>query len=100
MYVNSELEELKDALNSALEVLKPGGRLVVISFHSLEDRIVKHFFKDKARECICPHGLPMCVCEHKAELKIITRKPIRANKDEQRSNPRASCAKLRVAEKI
>ena len=100
MYVNSELEELEDALDSALEILKPGGRLVVISFHSLEDRIVKHFFKDKARECICPHGLPMCVCNHKAELKIITRKPVRASKEEQKNNPRSACAKLRVAEKI
>ena len=100
IYVNSELEELENALEAAFEILNPGGRLVVISFHSLEDRIVKHFFKDKARECICPHGLPMCVCNHKAELKIITRKPVRASKEEQKNNPRSICAKLRVAEKI
>jgi len=100
IYVNRELEELENTLNVALELLNKGGRIAVISFHSLEDRIVKHFYREAAKECICPPGLPQCVCSHKKSLKIITRKPVTAGKDEVRRNPRAACAKLRIAEKL
>jgi 16S rRNA (cytosine1402-N4)-methyltransferase len=100
IYVNRELEELENTLNVALELLNKGGRIAVISFHSLEDRIVKHFYREAAKECICPPGLPQCVCNHKKSLKIITRKPVTAGKDEVRRNPRAACAKLRIAEKL
>ncbi len=95
--VNDELESLRLVLPQALELLKPGGRLVIISFHSLEDRIVKHFFKDEARDCICPPSLPLCQCNHKSQLKIITKKPILPGEEEISKNPRARSAKLRVA---
>lgn len=98
--VNGELDALIEVLPQAVEVLKPGGRLCIISFHSLEDRIVKQFMQDKARDCICPPGLPICVCNHRAELKILTRKPITANTEEAENNPRARSAKLRVASRI
>lgn len=98
--VNDELEELRKALPAAMNLLAPGGRLAVITFHSLEDRIVKNFFREAARECVCPPGLPVCVCKHRAELKLLTRKPVTAQEDELRDNPRAGSAKLRVAEKI
>jgi len=94
--VNDELESLRLVLPQALELLKPGGRLVIISFHSLEDRIVKHFFKDEARDCICPPSLPLCQCNHKSQLKIITKKPILPGEEEIFKNPRARSAKLRV----
>lgn len=98
--VNKELDALTDVLPQAVKALKPGGRLCVISFHSLEDRIVKKFMQEKARDCICPPGLPICVCDHKAELKKITRKPIIASELECQQNSRARSAKLRVAERI
>jgi 16S rRNA (cytosine1402-N4)-methyltransferase len=98
--VNSELENLKQFLPKALKILKVGGRLVVISFHSLEDRIVKQFFVEKAKECICPKEVPVCVCHHKPELKIITRKPLVASSEEVIDNPRSKAAKMRVAEKM
>jgi len=98
--VNGELDALIEVLPQTVELLKPGGRLCVISFHSLEDRIVKQFLQDKARDCICPAGLPICICDHRAELKIITRKPITASAEEAQHNPRARSAKLRVASKI
>ena len=94
--VNDELESLRLVLPQALELLKPGGRLVVISFHSLEDRIVKHFFKNEARNCICPPSVPLCQCDHESQLKIITKKPILSTADEISNNPRARSAKLRV----
>ena len=100
IYVNRELEELEETLKDAVELLNRGGRIAVISFHSLEDRIVKHFFREAARECVCPPGLPQCVCSHKKSLKILTRKPVTAGKNEIRQNPRSACAKLRVAEKL
>jgi len=100
IHVNKELEELENTLKDAVDILNVGGRLVVISFHSLEDRIVKHFFRECAKECICPPGLPECVCQHMKSLKILTRKPVTACRDEIRGNSRAACAKLRVAEKI
>jgi len=96
--VNDELEALRKALPAAASILAPGGRLAVISFHSLEDRIVKEFFQQEAKDCICPPGQPVCTCGHRATLHIITRKPIMASSTEVALNPRARSAKLRVAE--
>ncbi|MCP3967718.1 MAG: 16S rRNA (cytosine(1402)-N(4))-methyltransferase RsmH [Lentisphaerae bacterium] len=98
--VNDELGELERALERALPLLRKGGRLAVISFHSLEDRIVKTFFRHNAAGCICPPGLPVCVCKHKPVLKEINRKPVTAKPDEIEVNRRAASAKLRVAEKL
>lgn len=98
--VNHELENLESVLPQAVEVLEKGGRLAVISFHSLEDRIVKKFFREEAKGCICPVEFPVCVCGHKPLLKIITKKPIIPNDSEVEKNPRARSAKLRVIEKI
>lgn len=97
--VNDELGELERALNSAAGLLRPGGRLCVITFHSLEDRIVKHFFQDRAAECKCPPGCPVCICGWKPELRILTKKPVEAQKSEVETNSRSACAKLRVAER-
>jgi len=98
--VNNELNALEAFLPAALEVLKPGGRLAVIAFHSLEDRIVKRYFRQESRDCICPPEIPICVCGHKAKIKEITRRPIRPEDKEIDGNPRARSAKLRAAEKI
>jgi 16S rRNA (cytosine1402-N4)-methyltransferase len=98
--VNRELEVLQKGLKSALAILKPGGRLAVITFHSLEDRIVKQFFKSEATGCLCPPDLPMCVCGHKPSLKIITSKPLSPSREELTENARSRSAKLRVAEKL
>lgn len=98
--VNGELENLKVFLRKAVDVLAGGGRLAVMSFHSLEDRIVKQFFQKESRDCVCPPKFPKCVCRHKAGLKIITKKPIAASEEEVKKNPRSRSAKLRVAEKI
>ncbi|OGY78361.1 MAG: 16S rRNA (cytosine(1402)-N(4))-methyltransferase [Candidatus Kerfeldbacteria bacterium RIFCSPHIGHO2_02_FULL_42_14] len=98
--VNDELHTLETALPQAVEILKVGGRLAVISFHSLEDRIVKHFFQKESKDCLCPSFFPACRCQHAARLKIITKKPITSSENEQRANPRSRSAKLRVALKI
>jgi 16S rRNA (cytosine1402-N4)-methyltransferase len=98
--VNQELENLKKFLGEATDVLASGGRLAVISFHSLEDRIVKQFFQKESRDCVCPPSFPKCVCSHKARLRKITKKPIAPKEKEVRENPRARSAKIRVAEKI
>ena len=98
--VNEELESLREALPQALRILSTGGRLAVISFHSLEDRIVKEFMRYEASTCICPPGLPVCVCGKQATLRLVQRKPIMPGSEETRLNPRARSAKLRVAEKI
>jgi 16S rRNA (cytosine1402-N4)-methyltransferase len=98
--VNRELEVLGKGLKTSLQVLKPGGRIAVITFHSLEDRIVKQFFKTEATDCICPPDIPQCICGHKASLKILTGKPVTASEAEVEQNPRARSAKLRVAEKL
>jgi 16S rRNA (cytosine1402-N4)-methyltransferase len=98
--VNRELENLRIALPDALKILKPGGRLVVISFHSLEDRIVKEFFNQEAKDCICPPEFPTCVCDKTPGVKILTRKPIGATEEEIKINSRSKPAKLRAAEKI
>jgi len=96
--VNDELGALERTLPQALEWLRPGGRLAVISFHSLEDRIVKNYFKQESQDCICPPEQPVCTCRHKATIDIITKKPITASRKEIEANPRARSAKLRVVE--
>ena len=98
--VNHELDELSNALKSALELLAPNGVLAVITFHSLEDRIVKHFFQYEAATCICPPKMPVCTCGKKQTIEILTRKPITADEEELKNNPRAACAKLRAAMKL
>lgn len=98
--VNGELKILKNAVEDFLEVLKPGGRLAVITFHSLEDRIVKNVFAEKAKGCVCPKEFPVCVCGKKPEVKVITRKPILPSAEELEVNSRSKSAKLRVAEKL
>ncbi|HBB36426.1 MAG: 16S rRNA methyltransferase [Candidatus Moranbacteria bacterium GW2011_GWC1_45_18] len=98
--VNQELENLKIFLEKAVNGLANGGRLAVISFHSLEDRIVKNFFRKEARDCVCPPKFPKCVCNHRRILKIITKKPIQPSEKEIRENSRARSAKMRVVEKM
>jgi 16S rRNA (cytosine1402-N4)-methyltransferase len=95
--VNDELEELEEALPAAVDMLRPGGRIAVISFHSLEDRIVKRFFRQQERGCICPPDLPVCACGREPVLRVLTRRPIRPGAHELESNPRAASARLRVA---
>ncbi len=97
--VNGELPRLESALNDAFEVLKPGGRMGVISFHSLEDRIVKNFFRNKAKACTCPPEWPECRCGGRPEGEILTRKPVTPAEAEIESNPRSRSAKFRVFEK-
>jgi 16S rRNA (cytosine1402-N4)-methyltransferase len=98
--VNAELRELRKFLEGIVPYLTPGGRLVVISFQSLEDRIVKHFFRDESQGCRCPRQIPVCVCNHAATLNVLTRKPVTAAEEELRVNVRASSAKLRAAERM
>jgi len=98
--VNDELAALEEALPQAVEVLAPGGRLAVISFHSLEDRLVKRFMRRESRDCICPPESPVCICGHRATLRLVMRKPVRPTADEVAANPRSRSARLRVAERI
>jgi 16S rRNA (cytosine1402-N4)-methyltransferase len=98
--VNDELGSLEAGLPAAFEMLRPGGRIAVISFHSLEDRIVKQFFRDRARGCTCPPEFPVCVCGREPELRIVTPKPLRPSQREVDENPRASSARLRSAVKL
>ena len=98
--VNDELENLAQGLHAALATLRPGGRLAVISFHSLEDRVVKTFMTRESRDCICPPHLPTCVCGHRAGLRVVTRRPVRPGAAEVARNPRARSAVMRVAEKL
>ena len=98
--VNGEIRILKDAVGDFLDVLNPGGRLSVITFHSLEDRIVKNVFSERAKGCTCPPEFPVCVCGKKADIKVITRKPILPSAEELSENSRSKSAKLRIAEKI
>ena len=98
--VNRELEVLESGLEGAFDLLAPGGRLCVITFHSLEDRIVKSFMKDKAQGCICPKDFPVCVCGRTPQASIVTRKPVIPGEEELSSNPRARSAKLRILEKL
>jgi len=98
--VNNELDILAGAFRAAVERLKPGGRLCVITFHSLEDRIAKETFKELAHPCTCPPQFPVCVCGQVPQLKLVTRRPLTPSEEELKENPRARSAKLRVVEKI
>jgi 16S rRNA (cytosine1402-N4)-methyltransferase len=98
--VNNELDALETGLEQAIDLLAPGGRIVVISFHSLEDRIVKRTFARESRDCICPPRQPTCTCDHTAQLRLITRRPMRPDQAEVQANPRARSARLRAAERI
>lgn len=98
--VNKELERLAQSVSLMVELLVPGGKLAVISFHSLEDRIVKQYFDRESKNCICPPKQPVCTCGHQASLEKITKKPLTADADEIAFNPRARSAKLRAVEKI
>ena len=98
--VNGELSGLKECVTGLTRRLKKGGRIAILTFHSLEDRIVKEAFKEMAASCVCPPSFPMCVCGKKREIRIITGKPIVATEEEQSYNSRSKCAKLRVAERI
>lgn len=98
--VNGELDVIRPALEAAADHLNPGGRMAVITFHSLEDRIVKTAFSDMAAGCTCPKTLPVCVCGKKPRVKVITKKPILPSPEEEEINPRSRSAKLRVAEKL
>jgi 16S rRNA (cytosine1402-N4)-methyltransferase len=98
--VNQELEHVSRGIAGAIDLLNPGGRLVVISFHSLEDRIVKRFFQEEAKSCICPPRLPTCVCNHRPRLEVLTRKGVRASDAEIEVNPRARSAVLRAVRRI
>ena len=97
--VNEELTALKAALPQAVEILEAGGRMAVIAFHSLEDRIVKRFMRRESKDCICPRELPICTCDHEATLNVMTRKPIRPTEEEEAVNPRSRSARLRIAER-
>jgi 16S rRNA (cytosine1402-N4)-methyltransferase len=98
--VNGELNSLESFLPQAITALKSGGRLAVISFHSLEDRIVKQYFRRESTDCLCPPDQPVCTCGHQASIKEITRHPITADDEETNSNPRARSARLRIIEKL
>ena len=98
--VNDELGAVEEVMNKAIDLLNPGGRLAVITFHSLEDRIVKSAMAEAAKGCICPPEFPVCVCGRKPRVKLITRKPITSAQEELDRNPRARSAKLRICEKI
>lgn len=100
IYINEELNSLSQALEQSLEILGVGGRMAVISYHSLEDRIVKNFFKKESKYCICPPNIPKCDCGHFPKLKIITKKPVSPSQSEIEANKRSRSAKLRVVERI
>ncbi len=98
--VNGELDSIPLALNALIKYMSPGGRISVITFHSLEDRIVKNVFSDAATGCTCPPNFPVCVCGNKPKIKVITKKPLLPSEQELEENPRSRSAKLRIAEKI
>ena len=100
IYVNEEISELENAVRNAIDSLNVGGRLCIITFHSLEDRIVKEVFNEEAKSCICPPDFPTCVCGKKSRIKLVNRNPILPSDEELEINLRAHSAKLRVAEKI
>ena len=98
--VNGELDVIEPAIRDAVSMLRPGGRVAIITFHSLEDRIVKQTFADLARGCTCPKDFPICVCGNRPQVKVVTRKPILPGAEELEENPRSRSAKLRVAQKL
>lgn len=98
--VNDELSAISEALEQSVELLGPGGRVAVISFHSLEDRIVKQFFQRESRDCVCPPETPICICGHVARLKAVTRRAVKPSESEIAANPRSRSARLRVAEQL
>jgi 16S rRNA (cytosine1402-N4)-methyltransferase len=98
--VNEELEALEAGLAAAVDLLRPGGRLVVLSYHSLEDRIVKRFLAAERRGCVCPPELPVCVCGRNPRLRLLTRKSITPTPEEVAANPRSRSARLRAAERL
>jgi len=98
--VNNELGVIENTICNAVEKMEIGGRICIVTFHSLEDRIVKNTFRDLAKDCICPPEFPVCVCDHRSTLKVITKKPILPSDEEVDLNPRARSAKLRIAERI
>lgn len=100
MHVNDELGSLDEGLRGAVEILSAGGRLVVIAFHSLEDAAVKRFLAHESRDCVCPPQQPVCTCGHRAQLRILTRKPVRPTPDEVAANPRSRSARLRAAVRL
>ena len=98
--VNGELDGLDECLEEFIDLLNEGGRMAVLTFHSLEDRIVKNVFKKESADCICPPKTPICICHHKAKIKLVTRKPIMASIEEQKENSRSTSAKLRIVERV
>jgi 16S rRNA (cytosine1402-N4)-methyltransferase len=98
--VNDELKALETVLGDVVDVLEPGGRVAVLSYHSLEDRLVKNAFNDEAQGCVCPPDFPVCTCGAEARIRVLTKRPIRPDADEVESNPRSSAAKLRAAERL
>lgn len=98
--VNEELNELDKCLEAFIELLGTGGRMAVLTFHSLEDRIVKNVFRLESSDCICPPKTPICICHHKAKIKLVNKKPIIASEEEQKENSRSTSAKLRIVERI
>ena len=98
--VNGELDGLDEVLKKFIKMLKNGGRMAVITFHSLEDRIVKNVFKEESTDCLCPPKIPVCICGHKRSIKLINKKPIVASEEELKENSRSSSAKLRIIEKL
>ena len=100
MHVNDELGSLAGGLRGALDILGPGGRMAVISFHSLEDGLVKRFFAEESRDCLCPPRQPVCTCAHRASLRVLTRKPVRPTAEEVAANPRSRSARLRASERL
>ena len=98
--VNGELVGLDKCLEDFIDMLNVGGRMAVLTFHSLEDRIVKNVFKLESIDCICPPKTPICICHHKAKVKLVNRKPVMASEQEQKENSRSTSAKLRIVERI
>jgi len=98
--VNDELGGLEKTLPIAVSLLNPGGRLAIITFHSLEDRIVKHYYQLESKDCLCPPSQPICTCGHKASIRMVQRKPVNPTSEEIAENPRSRSAKLRIAEKL
>lgn len=100
IYVNEEMASLQAALEQGIDLLSPGGRVCVISYHSLEDRLVKNAFRAAEGGCTCPSGMPVCRCDRRQRLRVLTRKPVRPGREEVQANPRGRSAKLRAAERI